>query len=779
MGSERSVHEEIAKLRQALEASERKLRAVFETARDAMVVLDDDGHYLEANPAACALYGRAREEILGARVGDFSVAPRSGDAWSALSSQPEGNWHVVRPDGSRVEVEFAASDFAPGRRFAVVRDVTGRAQAESQLKRSESRLRAVLDAALDAVIAIDASDVITYWNPRAAAIFGWTRDEALGRRLRDLIIPARYGEAHSRGLARFLDTGVGPVLDRRIEIEGVRRDGTEFPIELSITALEDNGTFTFNAFVADITERKRSEAELRRYEDVFRNMQVGVNVWCLPDRTDLRSFKLISSNPAAIRSLGIRTEDVIGKRMGEAFPDMLETDMPAQYREVLLTGVPRDLGEVRWLRPSSDPGAPEDIFSTKVFPLPGDCVGVAFENITERRRLEDQLRQSQRLEAIGALAGGVAHDFNNLLSVILGHSELLLREVGPGAPAQGRVEEIHRAGTRAALLTRQLLAFSRKQVLVAEVLDPAAVVTDLASMLRRLIGEDIVLRTDVRPGTGAIKADRGQIEQVIVNLVVNARDAMPGGGTITVGVANAELDEDGPAIVPPLPAGRYVLITVSDTGGGMAPATQARIFDPFFTTKEKGKGTGLGLATVYGIVKQSGGHVGVHSEPGKGATFSVYLPRPEDAPPAQAAPEASASSAPEGTETILLVEDETMLRELACEVLEDAGYEVLKAESGEAALRLASAHTGAIHLLLTDVVMPGMNGRVLAERFTAVRPETRILFTSGYTDDVVLQRGVLTEQAAFIQKPYTTEALARKVREVLDSGARRAAEGTP
>ena len=762
----------LSEAREGPEASDLQFHAVFDSARDAMVVLDDEGHYLDANPAACELYGRSRGEIQGARLGDFSTPPSSRKVFAAVVGQGKGEWHIIRPDGSRHEVEFAAADFAPGRYLSVIRDVTERNQAEVQLRESEGRLRAVLDAALDAVIGMDAGDLITYWNPRAEAIFGWRREEALGRHLRDLIIPERYREAHRRGLARFLATGEGPVLDRKIELHGLRRDGTEVPVEMSITAVKEGETYSFSAFLADITDRKRSEAELRRYADVFRNMQVGVNVWCLQDREDLRSFKLISTNPAAAHSLGVRTEDILGKRMDEAFPHMLDTDLPHQYREVVLSGKGRDLGEVR--EPYGESTA-AGVFSVKVFPVPPDCVGVAFENITERRRLEEQLRQSQRLEAVGSLAGGIAHDFNNLLSVILGQSELLLRRLRAGDPALKRVEEIRKAGERAALLTRQLLAFSRKQVLIPEVLDPGAVLTDLASMLRRLIGEDIVLRTVVRPDTGPVRADRGQIEQVIVNLVVNARDAMPEGGSISVEVGNTDLDAAYAASHPPTAPGCYVMLAVSDTGTGMDAATRARVFEPFFTTKEKGKGTGLGLATVYGIVKQSGGYVWLYSEAGKGATFKIYLPRVEGVAEARAATPRPAP-APPGTETVLLVEDEGTLRELAREVLEASGYRVLEAAGGEDALRVADAHAGTIHLLLTDVVMPGMSGRVVAERLAPSRPGMKVLYTSGYTDDAVFQRGVLPEGTAFIQKPFTTEGLARKVREILDSEARPAQE---
>ena len=764
MTSDETLREEIATLRAALDASDRQRRAIFHSALDAMVIISPDGRYTDVNAAACALYGRTRDEILRARVGEFSGQPAEGDAWSALSERRRGDWFVVRPDGTRRDVEYTAAEFGLGSHFVVVRDVTESRKAERRLRQSEAHLRAVLDAALDAVIGMDAEDRITHWNPRAEVIFGWPREDALGRTLRELIIPERYRDAHRKGLAHFLATGEGPVLGRRIEVYGLRRDGTEFPLELSITALKEGDGWTFSAFVADITDRRRSEIELRRYADVFRNMQVGVNVWWLEDRSDVQSFKLISTNPAALHSLGLRTEDILGKRIGDLFPHMLGTELPALYRNVVLTGEARDLGEVG--TSGGGEGESEAIFATKVFPLPGDCVGVAFENITERRRLEEQLRQSQRLEAIGSLAGGVAHDFNNLLSVILGQCELVGRTVAADDRMSRRVEEIRKAGERAALLTRQLLAFSRKQVLVAEILDLESVVADLASMLRRLIGEDIALRTVVHP-TGAVRADRGQIEQVVTNLVVNARDAMPQGGTITLEVEDADIDAAYAAIHPPTTPGRYVRLRVTDTGMGMDAATRERAFEPFFTTKEKGKGTGLGLATVYGIVKQSGGFVWLSSERGRGASVEVFLPRVDDmvAPdPPRAPPDAQ-----KGTETILLVEDEDMLRELACEVLQEAGYHLLSANGGDAAVRLAADYAGTIHLLLTDVVMPGMSGPQAAERIGARRPEMKVLFTTGYTDDAILQRGVQTEQMELIAKPYATAALARKVREVLDA----------
>ena len=395
-------------------------------------------------------------------------------------------------------------------------------------------------------------------------------------------------------------------------------------------------------------------------------------------------------------------------------------------------------------------------------------------DVTERKRAQDalreteeQLRQAQKLEAVGRLAGGVAHDFNNLLTVISGYSEMTLRGLEADSPLCHRVEEIRRAAARAASLTSQLLAFSRKQVLQPMALDLNAVVSEMEKMLRRLIGEDVHLVTVLDPTLSRVKADPGQIVQVLMNLAVNARDAMPQGGKLTVETRNVYLDETYARRHVAVTPGRHVMLAVSDTGVGMDAETQAHIFEPFFTTKEVGKGTGLGLSTVYGIVKQSGGNVWVYSEPGHGSTFKVYFPRV-----GEGAQEYRRGAEPEevlrGEETVLLAEDEETVRKLAREVLELYGYRVLEAAGGGAALLICERHAGPIQLLVTDVVMPEMGGRELAARLAPLRPEMRVLYMSGYTDSAIAHQGVLEDRADFIQKPFTPEALARKVREVLD-----------
>jgi len=391
----------------------------------------------------------------------------------------------------------------------------------------------------------------------------------------------------------------------------------------------------------------------------------------------------------------------------------------------------------------------------------------AYEELTQT---QGQLEQVQKMEAIGRLAGGVAHDFNNLLTVILGRAELTRAQLRPEDPLHRNVDLIHRTAGRAAELTRQLLAFSRKQVLEPVVLDLSAVTMDMRDMLRRMIGEDITLVTTLDPGLGCVQADRGQIEQVILNLVVNARDAMPHGGRLTLETRNVLLGAPEARRLPGIRPGPAVILAVSDTGVGIPREILDRAFEPFFTTKEPGKGTGLGLAMVYGIVKQSGGDIEVESTPGAGTTFRVYLPLVDAAAPA--AEREPGAAAARGSETILLVEDEEAVRELARDILEVNGYTVLEATNAGEALLACERHPGPIHLMLTDVVMPRFGGPELAERLTPTRPEMRVLYMSGYTDDAIVRQGALTPDSALVQKPFTPAVLARRVRERLDGGAR-------
>jgi hypothetical protein len=397
------------------------------------------------------------------------------------------------------------------------------------------------------------------------------------------------------------------------------------------------------------------------------------------------------------------------------------------------------------------------------------AVGIERKRAEEAlRQSEERLRQAQKMEAVGRLAGGVAHDFNNLLTVITSYSALLLEDLGSDDPKRDDVDQIRKAAEGAAALTRQLLAFSRQQVLQPKALDLKATVAGTDKLLKRLIGEDIHLTTVLAPDLGVVKADPGQIEQIIINLAVNARDAMPTGGRLTIEAANVDMNDAYVRGHAPATPGRYVMLAMSDTGIGMDELTKARIFEPFFTTKEVGKGTGLGLATVYGIVKQSGGFIWVYSEPNHGTSFKVYLPRVDE--PAEPAVASTATAEPRhGTETVLIVEDAASVRMVTRQVLERYGYAVLEAPNGDTALRLAAKHHGPIHLLLTDVVMPGLSGRQLAEQLAQLRPDMKVLYASGYADHAIVHHGLLESGIAYLQKPFTPETLGRRVRQVLDS----------
>jgi PAS domain S-box-containing protein len=507
-------------------------------------------------------------------------------------------------------------------------------------------------------------------------------------------------------------------------------------------------------------QRAAARAAERRYEALFHGAPVGLV-------RSLSDGRMLAANAAAARIWGYPDIAALLSVNGqELYAD------PADRTQLLATIEGREVVENFELQGRRGDGAL--IWVNLGVRAEKDAGGQVLHyewsvaDITERKRLESELRQAQKLEAIGQLAGGVAHDFNNLLTVITGRSHLTLAQLPADHTIRRHIELIQTTAERAAALTRQLLAFSRKQVLEPKVLDVNAVVTGLAPMLRRLIGEDLEFAAVPAAELGCVKADPSQLEQVILNLAVNARDAMPRGGTLTIETGNVELDEAYTRRHPGASAGRFVMLAISDTGHGMDAAIKARIFEPFFTTKEPGKGTGLGLATVLGIVKQSGGSIAVDSEPGQGTTFKVYLPRVDEAVDRTAT--ATAPTLARGSETILLVEDDDEVRALARETLDGNGYTVIPAAAPAEALRLAGRHAGRIHLLVTDVVLPQLSGRGLAERLTPDHRDLRVLYMSGYTDDAVVQHGVLKEGTAFLQKPFTPHTLLVKVREVLDRG---------
>ncbi len=624
---------------------------------------------------------------------------------------------------------------------------------ERRLAESEARLTGIIESAKDAVIVVEENRRVSLFNPAAERMFGCPTARALGRPLTDFI-PNEF--VSSSGDADAPEAGS---LSARIRsgTRGRRAGGGEFPLEATVSRGEAGGRSFHTVVVRDVTERNRAEEALRRSEALLRQAESMAHVagWTY----DVRTGEYVSSEE------GSRIcECIPGPHVGAELARKVHPEDRAEVEDALrqaLAGAPFEIehrlvvGErIKWVNVRGEPALDAD----------GHIVGIigVTQDVTERKRLEEQFRQAQKMEAFGQLAGGVAHDFNNLLTVINGYSDLLLPTVPPAdRPA---LDAIRDAGERAAGLTAQLLAFSRRAVLEPRVLDPNTVIAETGRLLRRLIGEDIVLDTSLDPVVSRVRADPGQLGQVLINLAVNARDAMPRGGRLTIETRDVELGEEYARLHAGVRPGRYVMTAVADTGSGMTPEVKARIFEPFFTTKGIGKGTGLGLATTYGIIKQSGGHIEVYSELGVGTTFKVYLP----------VVDGSSASAPTepvvvrgGTESVLLVEDQVNVRTFALLALQTYGYAVTPAVDGRDALNLVSAGI-TVDLLVTDVVMPGMSGRELAETLKHQNPGLKVLFTSGYTDDAVVRHGVLDADAAFLQKPYTPMALARKVREVLD-----------
>jgi len=512
-------------------------------------------------------------------------------------------------------------------------------------------------------------------------------------------------------------------------------------------------------FGMDVTDRRRAEEQHARLSRVVEQATDSIII------TDPQGT-IIYVNPAFESISGYSRAEAVGQN-----PRMLKSGHqdPAFYRRMWDTLARGEVWKGRMVNRRKDGTLfQEDATIGPVRDVSGRLVNyVAVKrDVTNEMRLERRLMQAQKMEAVGRLAGGVAHDFNNLLGVITGYGEITRRKLRDDDPLAAKVDQILKAAERAAGLTRQLLAFSRQQILQPRIVDLNGLVADMEKMLRRLIGEDVQLETSLDPDLGSIKADPGQIEQVLMNLAVNARDAMPDGGRLTIETRNTELGPDDVARRPPTRAGLYVMLAVTDSGMGMDAETQSHLFEPFFTTKETGKGTGLGLSTVYGIVKQSEGYVWCYSEIGVGTTFKIYLPRVDEEASPRRKPTAAGPAG--GSETVLLIEDDASLRDLLCETLEGAGYTVLVADGGAKALQIADEYGGAIHLIVTDVIMPGLTGRQAAEKIKDAHSEVEIFFISGYTNEVIAKHGVLEPRARFLSKPFTPDDLLRKIRDVLD-----------
>jgi PAS domain S-box-containing protein len=635
-------------------------------------------------------------------------------------------------------------------------------EAAAALRASEVRYRELVENIEDIVFSMDGEGRVLYVSPAVQRIYGYTPDELVGRHFRDFVQQDDL-PGFTASFQRTLQGSVEPY-----EFRGLDNQGRVHHLRSTSRLRLENGVpVGMNGVVIDISklhhalDAQRLSAE--RWQATFDAIS---DVVCVVSN----DHQFIEINQTGCKSLGLTRDQIVGRKCYELVHCTSSPIAACPCRMAAQAGAPASARH-------EENGRSYELLAWPIATADGQPNGFVHivKDVTseveankEKVKLEEQLKLVQRLEAVGRLAGGVAHDFNNLLSVIISYAGFAVDALRESDPVHADIVEIQKAGQRAAALTRQLLAFSRKQILEPEVLSINKVVTGIESMLRRLLGEDIDIEVHRADELGSVLADPGQIEQVIMNLAVNARDAMPQGGKLTIETINAELDEDYAEQHVAVKPGRFVMLSVTDTGSGMDAETRAHIFEPFFTTKEKGKGTGLGLSTVYGIVKQSGGNIWVYSEPGRGTTFKVYLPR-VDAPAADIK-RRPVSVMATGSETVLLVEDEEAVRRLADRILRSAGYKVLTAAGGSEALLLCEKHDGVIDLLLTDVVMPHMSGRELAERLAKTSPKLKVLYMSGYTDNAIVHHGVLDPGTRFIGKPFAAAELTRKVREVLDEG---------
>jgi PAS domain S-box-containing protein len=770
---------------QATLASERNLlRLLIDTFPDLIYVKDTEGRFLLGNEAvAHVMAAVSPDELIGKTDFDYytkELADRfyAEDRQVLTSGTPlkdmeERYTSCAGPAGWYLTTKVPIRD-ADGNITGLVgisHDITARKQAAEALRRERDLIMRIMATSPEGVIMADPQGQITYANARAEQVMGVTNSEMLQRAYNapEWQITDHEGRPFPEEklpFARVVATRQ-PVTDVRYVIE--RPDGQRVFLSVNGAPLldQDGEVDGVVLTVEDITAHVRADEELYHSREMLQYVLDNV-----PQRVfwkDRNSIYLGCNKLLALDAGLTSPEAIIGKNDFELSWKETAALYRADDKEVMETGTPKTVyeepqnrpdGRTLWLRSSKVPLHDRD----------GKVIGVlgTYEDITERRRLEDELRQAQKMEAVGRLAGGIAHDFNNMLTAILGFSELTLQQLPANSPLRRHVEQINSAAKHTQLLTRQLLTFSRKQVTDPQLLALNMLVIDTGKMLQHLIGEDIGL--EILPGTETdmVRVDRGQIEQVIMNLVVNARDAMPHGGKLIIQTGKAVLDETYLVRHPGVALGNYATLSISDTGHGMTPEVKAHLFEPFFTTKPSGMGTGLGLATSYGIVKQASGYISAYSEAGKGTTFVIYLPLVEEEAKTQA-PEAETPKPTGGTETILLVEDEAVVREMVGMVLRELGYKVHEAANGEEALLVIERNGKQnIDLLITDLVMPRMGGKELASRMQVSHPKTKILFISGYTGELVVRQGELAPDTDFLQKPFVPSVLARKVREILD-----------
>ena len=742
----------------ALRESEQRLRLFVDAMPTIMWTTDTQLRISSIAGAALKHAGGDAAEAIGGDIAEYATSPGGPESARALEGEAVSTTAEWNGRSFDVHIEpLRDQDGTITGTIGIALDVTERRESEREAAQYFELLRTIVESAPVAIIVLDEDGNVSLWNQSAERMFGWHSSEVIGRPPPH--VPSDMRSEFEQGRRLVRSGGKTQQIDGR----RVTKEGRMLDVVVTVSPVygADGHYHGTMGIVEDVTQQRLSEERQQRLNAIIEASPDFVATFDVERRT-------LFINQAGRDMLGLAP----GIDVRETTLDQFCAAGTVEMLERL--ALPLALAEGKWsgeaaLRTVSG----EEVLAwlTIVAHRGGDgdlaFISAVAQDISQRRYLEDQLRQSQKMEAVGRLAGGVAHDFNNLLTAIAGHTELLLEDLGEDAEIRGDIEEVLHAVDRASALTRQLLAFSRRQVLQPKLLDVNQVISDLGRLLRRLIGPDVRLDTVLDPEVGRVRADRGQIEQVLMNLLVNARDALPQGGVVELRTMVLAVSEDSAEHRQGVMPGLYVEVAVADNGVGMSETLLSRIFEPFFTTKEQGKGTGLGLPTVFGIVSQSGGHVLVESEPAAGSTFRVLLPRVEDTVEEETQ-EAVVSQDSGGSETVLLVEDEAAVRRLGCRILERRGYTVVEAESGAAALRLFERLAPGIAMLVTDVVMPEMSGSELARRLRAMKPSLPVLFTSGYAADAIAQNGELGANTAFLEKPFTPDALAQKVRELLD-----------